>query len=198
MTDLSTAALSAVTAVALDHDQRRAWFEALCTLPDGSTVDSLTTADLPAPAVDELLRVLAEDPDPEGTLAELRAAGPEVLEQAYLAATAEDSTEVDEHAWDEFLRSHGARWSREEETWPAFREWFLFEADQRGLGEPARQFAEYAEGRDKAQTFDEYQVPRPAAAAPAAPDVSAYPAVTEGDQGDWVAYANQLLTRAGY
>lgn len=213
MTDLSSAALAATTAVALADDQRRAWFQALCELAPESTSDTLahdltTAADttgVAAGTVEELLRVLECDPDPVGTLAELRAAGPDLLEQAYLAATAEPAAaaEVDERAWTEFLHSHGRQWSREEETWPPFREWFRYEAGQRGLGEPARMFVEYAESRDKAQTFDDYQVPHPAAAAarpaePEVPDVSAFPEVKEGDEGSWVAYADALLTRAGY
>jgi hypothetical protein len=213
MADLSSAAFSATTAVALGPDERRAWFQVLGDVEPEPSWDlvapALTTAaadaGVGAGTVEEFLRVLENGPDPMATLAELRAAGPDQLEEAYLAATTEPATEgggeVDEAAWTEFLHAHGAGWNRDEESWPAFRVWFLYEADERGFGAPARSFIEYAEGRDKAQTFDDYQIPHPATEEPAVPapqDASEFPEVKEGDQGEWVAYADALLTRAGY
>lgn len=213
MADLSSAAFSATTAVALSPGELRAWFQVLCDFEPEPSWDlvapALTTAATSAgvgtTVVEEFLRVLDNGPDPLATLAELRAAGPDGLEEVYVAATAEPVAggEADEAAWIEFLHSHGVGWHRDEDSWPAFRVWFLYEADQHGLGEPARAFIEYAEGRDKAQTFDEYQVPHAtnatdAAEEPAAPDVNEFPSVKEGDQGEWVAYADALLTRAGY
>jgi hypothetical protein len=220
MTDLSSAAFSAATAVALSPDERQTWFEVLGGLDLEPNWDlaapALTAAaaeaGVAAGTVEEFLAVLADGPDPMATLAELRAAGPDLIEEAYLAATAEPEEaaagggEFDDAAWTEFLHTNGAGWSREEDTWPPFRVWFLYEADQGGFGEPARAFIEYAESRDKAQTFDDYQVPHADTAGtepsepaePAAPDVSAYPEVKEGDQGEWVAYADTLLTQAGY
>jgi len=212
MSDLSSTAFSAMTAVALAPDERQVWFQVLCDLDADLTWDqaepALTTsaaaAGVGTDTVEEFLRVVANDSDPMSVLAELRAAGPDLLEDTYLAATAGPDTtdpaaggEVDEAAWTEFLHSHGARWNREEDAWPQFRDWFLYEADQRGLGDPARAFVEYAESGDKTQTFADYQVPYPDVAT-AEPDVSAYPEVTEGDQGEWVAYADALLSQAGY
>jgi hypothetical protein len=212
MTDLSSAAFSATTAVALAPDERRNWFLVLGDFDPEPTWDltapaltaSATAAGVGSATVEEFLRALENSPDPMAVLAELRAAGADLLEEAYLSTSAEaepaGGSEVDPAVWTEFLTTNAARWDREEDSWPPFRVWFLYEADQLGLGEPARAFVDYAESRDKSQTFDDYQIPHPAGEQdePAAQDVSEYPAVREGDQGEWVAYADALLTRAGY
>jgi hypothetical protein len=102
--------------------------------------------------------------------------------------------------WNGFLHEFGAKWNRDDASWAQFREWFTFEATSRGLATEAAGFIAYAESTGQAKAFEEYGVPgAPAVAAAEEPTpVDQYPAITDGDSGDWVAHLDQMLTRAGY
>lgn len=210
MSTLSPAATAAATAVALDATEQHVWFTTIVTTVQETpraTVDELATAlsaaGLRADQVEVLVAVLAQDPFATDTLTELAAAGADTLVSVYngqFDVAGEPVAEpYDENAWAAALHELGARWDRTEESWQQFREWFLYECAARGLGAPAQEFADYAESRDKAATFAEYGVPSPEAPAVAEePAVSEYPELGVGDSGDWVAYAERLLTQAGY
>lgn len=183
--------------------------------------------------VTEFARVMAEFPAPLDVLADMHQAGVDALDAAYENATVADESaddgadtvvadgtgehgapavvETDPAVWQAALTELGARWDREEASWPVFREWFVYETGQRGVGAEGLAFVEYAEAGDKARVFDEYGIPAPARTdepaqestpdtpeTPETPAVEEFPVVAEGDTGDWVAYADDLLTRAGY
>ncbi len=212
MSTLSPAATAAATAVALDATEQHVWFTTLVTTveeapqaTDEEFEAAFSAAGLLADQVEVHLQVLAQDPHATDTLAELAAAGADTLVSVYNGQFAAAGEQYDEHAWTAALYELGARWDRTEESWPQFREWFRYECAARGLGAPAQEFVDYAESRDKAVTFTEYGVPSPEAPAPAEepapeeePAVSEYPELGVGDSGDWVAYAERMLSQAGY
>lgn len=174
--------------------------------------------------VTEFVQVMADSPAPLDAVAEMHQTGVDDLETAYAGAAVDTDAgtdaeaEADPRAWLAALHELGAHWDRDETNWPVFREWFRFETERRGLGAEGQAFVEYAEAGDKVAVFEQYQVPNPAqvaepeivaepepadelGAAPEpepAPAVDEFPEVREGDSGDWVAYADELLTRAGY
>lgn len=204
MSTLSPAATAAVAAVALDATERHVWFTALVTTirdaPRATVGEFATAFSAAGPRADQvavLTQVLERDPHATDTLAELAAAGADTLVSVYegqLEAAGEQVAEpYDENAWTAALHELGARWDRTEESWRQFRDWFRYECAARGLGAPAQEFVDYAESRDKAATFAEYGVP-----SPEEPAVSEYPELGVGDSGDWVAYAERMLTKAGY
>ena len=77
-----------------------------------------------------------------------------------IGATAEDEpAETDTDAWNAFLAEYGPGWNGDEENWAAFRDWFLFYADERGVGPVAIAFLDYAEGEpDKVAFFAQYGI----------------------------------------
>ncbi|MFC4856939.1 hypothetical protein [Actinophytocola glycyrrhizae] len=217
-------AFAAATAVPIDAaSERRAWFQALCdtyeadreTSWDGfvqNLAGAVEQAGVRQDVVTEFVRVMAELPAPLEVVAEMHQAGVDTLDAAYESAYEdvaqagagfeEGAADTDPKVWHATLHELGARWDRDEASWLTFREWFSYETGQRGLGAEGQAFVEYAEAGDKVQVFDEYGVPGYALAtretAADAPAVAEFPVVTEGDSGDWVAYADELLTRAGY
>lgn len=210
MSTLSPAATAAATAVALDPAEQHVWFTTLVTTIQEAPHAGLdefatacTAAGLRADQVAVLLRLLEQDPHATDTLTELAAAGADTLVSVYngqFEAAEEPVAEpYDDNAWTAALHELGVRWDRTEESWQQFREWFLYECAARGLGGPAQEFVGYAESRDKATTFAEYGVPAPEAPVrEEEPSVSEYPELGVGDSGDWVAYAERMLTQAGY
>jgi hypothetical protein len=53
--------------------------------------------------------------------------------------------QYDEGAWFAFLTEEGQRWDGFAESWPVFREWFVYTATERGFGQPAQQLMDYVE-----------------------------------------------------
>lgn len=158
----------------------------------------------------------AYDPAPLNTIARMCALG-DALPAAYqqlaqggdvAGATAEPAQDGTDAAWNAFLAEHGPRWDGEESSWEAFKQWFLYQADQGGVAIPANSFVIYVENQaDKAAVFAQYGVTiasSPAAATTdateAAPvvDTSAFPPVQEGDSGEWVKYLDEMLKSSGY
>lgn len=211
MSTPSPVVAAAATAVPIDAaHERQAWFQVLCdtyqAAPDTSWnefVENLSSAAEQAgvsPAVvTEFVRVMDESPAPLQVVAEMHQAGVEILEFTYESAETQPQVETDPQVWLATLHELGARWDRDEANWPVFREWFRHETEQRGLGAEGRMFVEYVEAGDKVQVFDEYQIPVPAPAEDQPQEKAVdFPVIAEGDTGDWVAYADELLTRAGY
>jgi hypothetical protein len=74
-------------------------------------------------------------------------------------APAEEDESYDEDAWGAFVVEYGASWNGEEETWDAFKTWFLYHAEERGLRAPAAGFLEYADGEsDRIAFFAQYGI----------------------------------------
>lgn len=99
----------------------------------------------------------------------------------------------DESAWNAFLAEYGPYWNGDDATWPEFRTWFQYEAEQRGLADPAQAFLTHAES-DRRGVFTQYGVAR----TPAPVDVATHPPITRGDTGEWVEYLDDMLTRNGF
>lgn len=118
------------------------------------------------------------------------------------------SSGYDPAAWNAFLRENGRLWNGEEAAWDQFRTWFVYQAGQQGLADPANGFLAYVEGQpDKAAAFAAYGVTIAAPAettgdassdASQAPDTSAFPEMRLGDSGEWVDYLDAMLTSRGF
>lgn len=119
--------------------------------------------------VDELVRHLDELPDDErdGLLEEVGRLEPVVLEIVERHAVedtpeeADGDTAYDEATWQAFLVENGARWIGDDESWPAFREWFTYYATEAGLGQPASALMEYLDPQsapERIMTFAQYGV----------------------------------------
>jgi hypothetical protein len=114
--------------------------------------------------------------------------------------------EVDAHAWNGFLAECGPRWDGQESSWAQFREWFLYEAAQRGVADPAGEFIRYAESHgDKVAVFAQYGIAvargGDGAEAPVEAPVAepaGFPVVQLGDSGEWVQYLDDMLTSKGF
>lgn len=82
---------------------------------------------------------------------------------------AEDDAAYDESVWIAFVTEFGAGWNGEPDTWDAFRTWFLYHAEERGVAAPATDFLDYAEGEsDRVAFFARYGVTVATAAGDAA------------------------------
>ncbi|MBB4907029.1 hypothetical protein [Actinophytocola algeriensis] len=100
----------------------------------------------------------------------------------------------DESVWTAFVAEYGASWNGEAETWDAFRTWFLYHAEERGVAAPATDFLDYAEGEtDRVAFFARYgvvvegaaEVATDAAADAAAEDPGAWEAFLAAYGPDW-------------
>lgn len=76
--------------------------------------------------------------------------------------------------WNKFLAENGGRWNGTLESWPAFRSWFVAQARQVGLGQPATGFLVAAEGvADAAKRIEFFAGYRVTITPPAAPSQAA-------------------------
>jgi hypothetical protein len=91
----------------------------------------------------------------------------------------------DETAWYAHLAQNGRQWNGTEESWGAFREWFLYYAADAGFTTPATQLLDYLQpmaAADRVTTLGQYgvtiQAPVPAEPAPVpaepAPEATAH------------------------
>jgi hypothetical protein len=74
---------------------------------------------------------------------------------------ATETSGYDEQAWHAYLAENGPYWNGTEEAWPQFREWFIYHATERGLGEPATALLDYLNAQPAAEritTFAQYSV----------------------------------------
>lgn len=53
------------------------------------------------------------------------------------AGAAVPARPYDEAAWQRFLTENGPRWPGDEASWKQFRDWFAYQANQSGVGQPA-------------------------------------------------------------
>lgn len=209
-------ALSAIPAT--DAATRAVWFRAVvdCHTRSGASwaefgsalVTAVTAGGLPESAArDWVTYVEDNDPAPLDTMRLLAEENVDTLEQAWQAVMTPAEAEPEAPAaagpvmdWNTFLRQFGASWDRDESSWVQFRTWFLYEASQRGLVEPAEAFLSYAEQGDKVRAFAEYQVPGGAVEArePAPTPVDQYPTVAAGSTGPWVNHLDAMLKNAGF
>jgi hypothetical protein len=230
---MDTAVYRAITSVRLDDDlTQQRWFEVLCQTYDQLTqsdqldwdhfrpalVDGASSAGVSTQIVEQFVDFVAsEDPAPIETIRQMRDQStdlPALYRQLASEAATGDGTTAgdgaaasggyDEPAWNAFLAENGARWNGEEASWEQFRTWFLYEADQRGLAEPAGGFIAYVESQsDKAAVFAQYGVQLTTATAQAdnqqaTADVSSFPELKHGDSGEWVEYLDTMLTSNGF
>jgi hypothetical protein len=211
-----------------DHD----WDEFVSALRQGASMAGLDDG-----LTDQFVRYMNDASGPLDTVAELAELGDQLLAQYQALVAAAQSTEnsaaqgdddsavqsadnstaaagYDADAWSAFLAADGPQWNGDEAAWDQFRAWFLYQAGQQQLTDPATGFIAYVEGRtDKRAAFAEYGIqiggganpsdsPADNAAASAASgqgtDVSSYPETKVGDDGDWVAYLDTLLTNQGF
>ena len=116
------------------------------------------------PAIDELITYLDGLPDDQRDEFlrgdELDRTAYSLLQQHSPVAYQEPSS-YDEADWADYLATNGPSWDGHEESWQQFRDWFLYHADQRGLGQPATDLITYLEtvsGSDRVELFGRYGV----------------------------------------
>jgi hypothetical protein len=149
----------------------------------------------------------SNDSSPLETVGKMREYGTE-LTALHRDLTAEESAAVDESggydeaSWNAFLAENGVRWNGTEDAWAQFAEWFAYQADQQGLAAPANAFIAYTESQgDKAGVFAQYGIQVNTTGdndGAAVADTSNYPALKEGDTGEWVDYLDAMLTSKGF
>lgn len=74
---------------------------------------------------------------------------------------AAETSGYDEQAWHAYLAENGPYWNGTEEAWDQFREWFIYHATERGLGEPATSLLDHLTAQPAAEritTFAQYGV----------------------------------------
>ncbi len=194
-----------ITAVQFaDESTRRQWFEVLCRCHEQLTTeddwhrfvavltDEATREGLGSDLVERFAEYMAaNDPSPLETVGRIRQYSYEQLTEP----AAEEG--YDESAWHAFLAEHGPRWNGEDAVWDEFRAWFAYEAGQCGLGEPGEGFLAYVEGQsDKRAAFARYGITITDEAQPV--DVGSHPELAHGDEGEWVDYLDEMLTRNGF
>lgn len=211
---MDTAVQNAIVAIRLPEAVVQPWFELICDTYGRLTgeerdwddfVRLLTERAMAASVdnglVDQFVRRMADiDSAPIDTVGHLVEYGSQLpLLHQELTADTTHGGGYDESAWQGFLAEHGVRWNGEDTAWPEFRTWFLYEAGQRNLTEPATGFITYVEGvSDKAAAFAQYGVHIATRAHDPAPDVSAFPETKPGDSGEWVTYLDAMLTSNGF
>ncbi len=216
---MDAAVTGAITAVQLDDESlAQQWFELICATYDSIVenddvewttftdmlLDGSGTAGLGRDIAEQFVAYLqANDSSPLETVGKMREYGND-LPALHRDLTAEstavaESGGYDNSSWNAFLAENGPRWNGTDDAWAQFAEWFAYQADQQGLAEPADAFIAYAESQgDKAGVFAQYGIQVTAAGANDGADTSNYPALNEGDTGEWVDYLDTMLTSKGF
>ena len=165
---------SALTAVRHpDSSTAQRWFELLCrayravdTTGDRSItalVSALRTEWTSSSDIETFHRVLEGLSSPWETLGRLVALDSQ-LPAHYAtavqpqAATSAAPAQVDPAVWHTFFAENGPRWNGTEDAWAPFRTWFLYQADQAGVGSAANGFVAEAESGDKIAVFARHGV----------------------------------------
>ena len=119
------------------------------------------------PVTGELLRQLDELPDDErSTLVESEQLDTLAYELIQTQGTDSEQPEgsgdeYDEAAWNTYLTTNGSHWNGTDDSWPAFREWFVYHAGEQGLSTPANALLDYLGGMSAAErvaAFGQYGV----------------------------------------
>lgn len=216
---VDTQVSAALTSVDLsDPILRRTWFELLCEVHRELSAngepswDDLSreieqradTNGIPADVPQAFVQYLNDNcSSPESVIAEMVGEGdqlPALYEQAAGTPGQAGEEGYDQAAWGSFLATNGPRWNGDESAWAPFVEWFQYEAEQNGLGQPAKDFLGYAASQpDKQAVFTQYGVTVGGGTAQAQQtDVSTYPELTEGASGEWVDYLDTMLRSKGF
>lgn len=98
----------------------------------------------------------------------------------------------DEAAWQQFLAENGPRWTGDDASWDQFSEWFLYYANDSGVGTPAAALIGHLAAQtaqDRIATFAQYGVHIAAEAAEAPAEASpageTAPAGESNDEAAW-------------
>lgn len=87
------------------------------------------------------------------------------------AATSVQTNSSGDAKWFAFAGKEGPRWNGDASSWPSFKEWFLYEAGQQGVGEPAAKLIDYTTSQpDMFAAFTGYVQAAWAAVSSAAPE----------------------------
>jgi hypothetical protein len=212
--------VNAMQAAPVAADAAGLWYGALCATYEtgaeeweGFAEELRRRASAVSLDADDFIGYLNDQPsDPLDTVRKLCENGPDWITAQHTELFAEAEAEeadtgddYDEKVWFAFLAENGAAWNGDEANWTAFVEWFQYEAGQAGLGTPAHEFVDYVTGKpDRAAAFAEFGITVAAeqmaeqTAEERSQDTSAFPALSEGDSGEWVAYLDQMLTAHGF
>ena len=68
-----------------------------------------------------------------------------------IAAPAGQRSSYDEDTWQRVLAEHGPRWAGTDDTWEQFRDWFAYQANQAGVGQPATELLQRMAGMTAAE-----------------------------------------------
>lgn len=202
--------VNAMLAAPVTVDAASLWYGALCATYetgaeewDGFVEELLPHASAAGLDAEDFVAYLNDQPsDPLDTVRKLCENGPDWITAQHVelftpAETAGD--DYDEKVWFAFLAEKGLAWNGDEANWAAFVEWFGYEATQAGLGTPAHEFVEYVTGKpDRIAAFAEFGLTVGAPAEEQTADAGSFPALSEGDSGEWVAYLDQMLTAHGF
>lgn len=200
-----------MSAAAITVDAAGLWYGALCATYETSAAkwdefaaelrECAGREGFRSEVADGFVDYLGQRPDPMDTVRKLCENGPDWITAQHLELFAEAETEpvgedYDEKVWFAFLAENGTAWNGDEANWTAFTEWFVHEAAQAGLGTPAHEFVTYVMGKpDRIAAFAEFGL---TVGAPAEEQAGSFPALSEGDSGEWVAYLDQMLTAHGF
>lgn len=236
---MDAALQNALSAVSLPDDAAaQRWFQVVCAAfqsLDQRDWDDFTSelgrqagdTGVDSQIVDQFTQAMSSnDPSPLDTIGQMSAYGDQLLglyrqvmnPGGQQGAQGSAASSADTDAWNAFLAENGPYWNGDEAAWDQFRTWFVYQAGQQGLTDPASGFIAYVEGQsDKVAAFAAYGVTiaRPtagtadqsttsaaddaSASQPAhTPDASTFPETKPGDSGDWVAYLDAMLTSNGF
>jgi hypothetical protein len=160
------------------------WLEGL---PDGERAELLVSDRLPELAYQVLTDQAPADEYAEGTA--------EDAPDGYAEGAAEDAAGgYDEGVWQAYLAENGPSWDGTDESWGAFREWFLYYAAERGVEEPATGLLTHMDGLsagERVALFVQYGVTIGAPAVEEAHEPEE-PAPVTAEQG---ALAEQIATQ---
>lgn len=127
--------------------------------------------------------VVWPDSADDGQATETDAATAEAVDDSHATETDAGPAEPveDENAWNAYLLANGPSWDGTEENWAAFVEWFVYHADEQGVGAFARTFCDYAAANGASGVFAQYGVAL-AGAEPAAAEQARHEPASE-EQG---------------
>jgi hypothetical protein len=210
---MDSAVTYAITVVQLDESVRERWFELVCRT-HGETADwqqfatALVAGAVPAGVNTEtaelfVLAMATYDVAPletVGRMCEVAYELPALYQQLAITDAGQEPTGYDESAWNAFLAEHGPYWNGEDAAWPEFRAWFVYEAEQTGVGGPAEAFLTHAENQpDPRAVFTEYGIAVPATAQTEHdwnPFLAEHGPYWNGEDASWEAFRTWFLYEA--
>lgn len=231
---MDSAVQNAITAVSLADDSTvQRWFDTVCATYQAldqrdwdsftsALTDRASSAGVDPQTVEQFVQQMSSiDSAPLDTIGRLVDLGnelPTLYQRLTVPTTSQQddqtatSTGYDEGAWQSFLGQNGPYWNGDDTAWDQFRTWFVYQADQQQLTDPANGFISYVESQqDKASAFAQYGIQittstmnpsdagsNSADAAQRTPDTSTFPEMKLGDSGEWVDYLDSMLRSNGF